>query len=777
MLCRRFSIYTLLTIAPLLLLLFTAACGPAAPREAGREFATVHELQSPVAKAAIREAGRAVAAPAEREAAAEIAALAKEVAAVKAQLAQLTEPSVAVWSAVITPVSNAGNVVWTRASGETGIGTISGETGAAAARLLKIQLTTASKDLTVTTPGPAAAFTDQTLRIGDNYLSFRDQADRATYSSNSDQTVWSFVGDYTPWYQTGTSYQVSVLAPINAANLLPDPITAATAIPDHLLGYADDINQVPLSLLDDRYRRQVPDDTPKVFSFPTDPAPATGDSVILLHPDSIRRFFTGTVTQGEDLRTMAVSLTIPGGSVTSLQGYIPTLTGADAATLRGKVFVITSGSPTSLPESLSYKGTDYEISQTAATNLPGFYEVTGLLYAGLVVGEKPQYAFTLADGNIHPSSRQYQHDPYTFNGSSWELTPGSVSRWAEAGNPDKIPSNKLTAAAVQVLHTGPGAGIDIANSGQTTTQRVALTTFTPAFDLTAAGKGLGNITVRAKLRLTSGSPSAVGFDDNTPTLRGTTIAGMAFASQVKAKLPYNATADNGIQVGEAVIYNGSTTLGTLHLYVAHDATNALGYYLSYTGESGSLMFNLDLADLEVGFIPNDRTRSIQGGKLATWTAQTTTPTAGRQATWSIESPLPGTGLIGAQPGDLPLNRRNRIRLDRYTPTAQCFGWLFIAKVSGAEVARAVVTLSPTGVIPQIVNSSSNLHPGPAFTRMYLGNRQFLVITYHSILNGADGQNRINISPQPTGFDADGNETAWTTWPANLTVELYEAVIN
>ena len=772
MLYRRFSIYTLLTFAPLLLLLFTAACGPAAPREAE----TVHELQSPVAKAAIREAVREVSAPAEREAAAEIAALAKEVAAVKAQLAQLTEPGVTVWSAVITPVSNAGNVVWTRVSGETVRGTISRESGAAAARLLKIQLTTASKDLTVTTPGPTAAFTDQTIRIGDNYLSFRDQADSATYSSGDDQTVWSFVGDYTPWYQTGTSYQVSVLAPINAANLLPDPIPAATAIPDHLLGYDNAVNQVPLSLLDDRYRRQVPDNTPEVLTFPANPA--AGDSVILLHPDSIERFFTGTVTQGEDLRTMAVSLTIPGGSVTSLQGYIPTLTGSDAATLRGKVFVITSGSPTSLPQSLSYKGTPYTISQTAATNLPGFYEVSGLLYAGLVVGEKPQYAFTLADGNIHPPSRQYQPDPYTFNGSSWELTPGSVSRWAEAGNPDKIPSNKLTAAAVRVLHSGPGTGISIANSGQTTVQRFAFTAFTPAFDLTAAGKGLGTITVRAKLRFSDRSVNTIGFaDDTQDPLLANTIAGIAFASAVKAEDDYSSAADNGIQVGEAVIYNGSTTLGTLYLYVAHDDADALGYYLSYTGASGSLMFDLDLVDLEVGFIPNDKPRSIQGGKLATWTAQTTTPTGGRKPNWSIESPLPGTGLISAQPGNLPTDQHNRIRVDSYTPTAQCFGWLFIAKVSGTEVARAVVTLSPTGIIPKVVNSSSNLHPGPAFTRMYLGNSQFLVITYHSILNGASGQNRINIAPQPTGFDADGNETAWTTWPANLTVELYEAVIN
>ena len=202
MLCRPFSIYPLLTFAALLLLLFTAACGPAAPREAGPGIETSRAVAAPAEKEVVREVIREGAAPVAKETIQEAVA-----EAVAAQLQQLTEPGVTIWSAVITPITNAGDVVWTRVSGETVRGTISGETGAAAARLLKIQLTTASKDLTVTTPGPAAAFTDQTIRIGDNYLSFRDQADSATYSSGADQTVWSFVGDYTPWYQTGVNYQ------------------------------------------------------------------------------------------------------------------------------------------------------------------------------------------------------------------------------------------------------------------------------------------------------------------------------------------------------------------------------------------------------------------------------------------------------------------------------------------------------------------------------------------------------------------------------------------
>ena len=129
-------------------------------------------------------------------------------------------------------------------------------------------------------------------------------------------------------------------------------------------------------------------------------------------------------------------------------------------------------------------------------------------------------------------------------------------------------------------------------------------------------------------------------------------------------------------------------------------------------------------------------------------------------------------MIGAQPGDLPINRRNRIRVDLYTPTAQCFGWLFIAKSGGTELARTVVPLSPSG-ITDVGHPAWPGVPGEAFTRMNLGNNQFLLIRASS----PSGQNRFDIGPQPTGFDAAGKGNAWTTWPANLTVELYEAVIN
>ena len=751
-------------VALLLLLLFTVACGPAAPRAAGPEIETSRAVAAPAEKAVVREVIREVAAPVAKETLREAVA-----EAVAAQLQQLTQPGVAVWSAAVTPVDNAGDVVWTRVSGETAAGTINGETGDTDFRLLKIQLTDASKDLTVTTPGPAAAFTDQTLRIGDNFLSFQSNADSATYNSGAKQTVWSFVGDYTDWYKLGVTYPVAVLTPINPANLLPDPMMAATAIPNHLLGYDDEVNQVPLSLLDDRYRRQVPADTPEVFSFPTSPAPAAGDSVTLLHPDAVLQYYTGTIAQARvTLREMEVHLNIPGGSITHVRGF----SSNNIATLRGKVFAIITGSPTSRPTWLYYKGMPYSISQSIAPGFPNFYEVSGLGYAQLVVDEKPQYAFTLADGTRRPHDRQYQPDTYTYNGSSWELTPGSVSRWAESDSMDKIPPNKLPAAATQSLHAGPGNGLTINNSSQAA-RRSSLTQFSPAFDLDDRYKDWGIITVQAKLRLTRRFPKTIGFGQETTA--GITLEGMAFASQVKDKPPYSSAADNGIEVGEAVIYEGATTLGTLSLYVAHAANNALGYYLSYAGNSGSRNFAVDMSDLEVGFIPNDKPRSIQGGKLATWTAQTTTPTTGgRKPNWSIESSPPGTGSVQAQPGDLPINRRNRIRVDLYTPTAQCFGWLFIAKTGGTEIARAVVPLSPSGFDSVLTTTTFGGHTGSSYTRLNLGNNQFLLIDYSST---STGQDRFDIIPHTTGFDPAGNANAWTTWPANLTVELYEAVIN
>ncbi len=758
MLYHRFNSYTWRAGLALLLLLFTAACGPAAPRAAGPGIETSRAVAAPAEREVVREVIREGAAPVAKETLREAVA-----AAVAAQLQQLTQPGVAVWSAAVTPVDNAGNVVWTRVSGETAAGTISGETGDADFRLLKIQLTAASKDLTVTTPGPAAAFAGQTLRIGDNFLSFQSNADSATYNSGAKQTVWSFVGDYGDWYKSGVTYRVAVLTPINPANLLPDPMTAATAIPNHLLGYDDEVNQVPLSLLDDRYRRQVPDDTPEVFSFPTSPAPAAGDSVILLHPDSVHQYYTGTIVQAETtLRQMAVRLNIPGGTITHLRGF----SSNNAAALRGKVFAIITGSPPSRPTSLFYKGIHYSISQSIAPGFPDFYEVSGLGYAQLVVDEKPQYAFTLADGTRYPHNRQYQPDTYTFNGTSWELTPGSVSRWAESDSTDTIPPSKLPAAATQSLHAGPGNGLTINSSGQAA-RRSSLTTFSPAFDLEDSAKDLGIITVQAKLRLTRRFVDTIGFDQQRTARRGIALEGMAFASQVKADAAYSATADNGEKIGDAVIYNGATTLGTVSLYVARDANNALGYYLSYAGKSGSLTFAIDLSDLEVGFIPNDKPPKdeLRGRHLATYTL----PAAGGTPTSNQKLGIP-TIVSGIT--DVSIAPPDGLNFSDFIPTDNCFALMMEATINGTlyRPSRAFLLLGPGGADLDEGNTGGRFSD-PAIAVVKLartGNSVLVKLTYDPMYGTF-----VNvISDQYLT-----NPPTWSSYPANVVIDFYEAMID
>ena len=758
---HRFSSCTRRAGVALLLFLFTAACGPAAPRDAGPGIETSRAVETPAEKAVVREVIREVAAPVAKETLREAVA-----EAVAAQLQQLTQPGVAVWSAAVTPGGNAGDVVWTRVSGETAVGTISGETGDTAFRLLKIQLTAASKDLTVTTPGLAAAFAGQTLRIGDNFLSFQSNADRATYNSNSKQTVWSFVGDYADWYKSSVTYPVAVLTPINPANLLPAPIPAATAIPNHLLGYDDEVNQVPLSLLDDRYRRQVPADTPKVFSFPTDPAPAAGDRVILLHPDAVLQYYTGTIIQAQvTLRTMAVNLTIPGGNIVRLQGYSPTYTGPDAAALRGKVFAIVSGSPTSRPTWLYYKGIPHSISQSLVPGARYHYEVSGLGYAQLVVDEKPQYAFTLADGARYPHDRQYQPDTYTFNGSSWERTPGSVSRWAESDSMDKIPPSKLPAAATQSLHAGPGNGLTINSSGQAA-RRSSLTQFSPAFNLANSDKDLGIITVQAKLRLVRRFPSTIGFDQEAPARRGITLEGMAFASAVKADAAYSATADNGEKIGEAVIYNGATTLGTVSLYVARDANNALGYYLSYAGKSGSLTFAVELSDLEVGFIPNDKPPKdkLRGRLLTTATlpAAGGTPTSNARLHVSWQTGSDTTGEASVSNFSTVLNS--------WRPPPNCIGLLAEATINGVTSPRRSILILGPGNLDlnegNIVGSDSDVGVS-VMPLAATGASVLLVWGYHPMYGVSLKIHGNKIGRNPDRFDS---------YPANVVIRFYEAVI-
>lgn len=259
-------------------------------------------------------------------------------------------------------------------------------------------------------------------------------------------------------------------------------------------------------------------------------------------------------------------------------------------------------------------------------------------------------------------------------------------------------------------------------------------------------------------------------------MRDKAIGGFAFASAVRASTTYSATAANGVQVGAVPIRNGATTLGALSLHLARDANNILGYYLTYTGASGSHNFALDLSDLAAGFIPNDQPKPrLQGRRMATWTSpggtRTYDPTQGdRLPSWSRES---GVNII------LP-NHRRYLALNNYRPTANCFGYLFVAKISGSEVARAVLTLGPSSVA-DLVDEESDV-ADIQYGLLTLGfndpnvddGGQFLRIRYRALRNGSE---RLSLLAYPNRFTGtDGAADRRAQLPANLTVDLYEAVI-
>lgn len=258
-------------------------------------------------------------------------------------------------------------------------------------------------------------------------------------------------------------------------------------------------------------------------------------------------------------------------------------------------------------------------------------------------------------------------------------------------------------------------------------------------------------------------------------MRDTAIGGFAFASAVQASAIYSATAANGVQIGAVPIRNGATTLGTLSLHLARDANNILGYYLAYTGASGSHNFALDLSDLAAGFIPNDKPRSIQGGRIATWTspggAAVYNPTnSNRLSGWAANRTPPGENQVNASsPYYLVMNN--------YIPTANCFGYLLVAKVNGSEVARAILNLGPSAVSDLSDDASNN--SDDQYGILILGRAdpntegQFLRIRYRALRNGTE---RLALLAYPNRFTGtDGGADRWSQLPANLTVDLYEAV--
>ena len=341
--------------------------------------------------------------------------------------------------------------------------------------------------------------------------------------------------------------------------------------------------------------------TPEGSSFPV--APKVGDRFILLSPENVA---VDHVLPAHQAQTTLRQIILGGGTgyPVNVSAYSPTYSGISHAALRNKVFVVYHGARLKTASKLylyadKLGSQSHGVSASEVAGLPHWYEVTGLTYDALTPGNY-YVNVEYTDGSKLYPDRQFTLGDYSYAGGAtgWELTPGVAAAWATQGQPEP-----RTLLAVTQLMDGAAVGITVGNSGQL--QRNSLTGFTPTFDLDDADHHAGILQVEATLRFSTLGVTTIGFDqDSVNPLTEARITGFAFVSGVRASTTYAGSADNGIEIGEATIYNGAATLGVVKLLLAKDGNNVLGYYLSYAPLSGSVNFALSMT-MEAAFIHND----------------------------------------------------------------------------------------------------------------------------------------------------------------------------
>ena len=157
--------------------------------------------------------------------------------------------------------------------------------------------------------------------------------------------------------------------------------------------------------------------------------------------------------------------------------------------------------------------------------------------------------------------------------------------------------------AVSDLISGPAIGLTVTDSAQRRWNN--LTGFSPSFDTDDADKRHGVFEIEATIRMASASSVTIGFDSNTTNpLREKVLNGITFVQKIRATTAYTANSEEGVKIGEITIYNGSGVLGKLKLFLARDAQQRVGYYLTYEGQGGALNFSFEM-DLNIAFLHND----------------------------------------------------------------------------------------------------------------------------------------------------------------------------
>ena len=127
-----------------------------------------------------------------------------------------------------------------------------------------------------------------------------------------------------------------------------------------------------------------------------------------------------------------------------------------------------------------------------------------------------------------------------------------------------------------------GTGLSVTNSSGTVRGNLEL--FSPGYDLDLEENSQGIILVEATVSLNTRSNNNILLSDGSISQRKSSFV---FVTSLKATADFSRTSSQGSLMNTWVVQQGTTTLGELGLYLAHNSNGNAGYHLVYTGESGS----------------------------------------------------------------------------------------------------------------------------------------------------------------------------------------------
>ena len=342
---------------------------------------------------------------------------------------------------------------------------------------------------------------------------------------------------------------------------------------------------------------------------------------ILSAPDTIDQSVKITALQEQ---TTLRGIEFPTHAVVNgIRAFIPTYSGNNAAALRGKVFLSLHSVPPSAVSKIhlgTALGSQSEYT-VAAASVPGetrLYEISGLSYNDIIVGTGYWVNVEFADGSfVYAPTAVAAGDWTARTAQSVVHSPGSAAVWAENGNADPFPVNKLPyqteiwarvgnddplpiakvpAPALQTVYdrdAGPGLIINGSNADA----RSGIVAPTPPFDMDATGRGSGVLEVEVEFSLTNRLSNTIAFQqvanrdeaDDALTAR---VSNFTSISSLLALQAYTPSTVHAVEIGQVTVYKGSTELGDVIVYVSRDANNQIALWMLYNGQAGSENFTL-----------------------------------------------------------------------------------------------------------------------------------------------------------------------------------------